>query len=453
MKADLAVADAIGEGGGVPPNWQARSLNDVADIRFSNVDKKTSSSELPVRLCNYTDVYFNDYITADMAFMRASATRSEIVRFGLLPGDVIITKDSETPDDIGVPTLVDSSAPDLLCGYHLAMLRPMPGRVDPAFLAKQLAHNRILRYFGRQANGSTRYGLSTGAIERTPLWLPSIDEQREIGRIARLLDDAIKRTEAAIAKLRRINAGLLRDLVTRGVDHNGRLRDPEEHPEQFESSSIGIVPRSWDAPTLASLCVHIGSGVTPRGGEEVYVRSGVLFIRSQNVTFEGLNLSDVAHIPYEIHLGMRRSTVRAHDVLFNITGASIGRCCAMPDALGEANVNQHVCILRVPDARECDALLLSAVLGSPIGQRQLEALNTCGNRQGLNYQQLGSFVVPWPCAEERKAIAAILACSASRIAREEATLDALRAIKSGMTHDLLSGEVPVTTRLETAEVP
>jgi len=131
---------------GCPEDWQEVTLSSLADIYFSGVDKVSRPSEEPVRLCNYTDVYNNDYITAGMDFMHATATRSEVKRFGLKVGDVIITKDSETPDDIGIPAVVDSSAPDLVCGYHLAMIRTYDGKVDPTFLAKQLAHHRIARY-------------------------------------------------------------------------------------------------------------------------------------------------------------------------------------------------------------------------------------------------------------------------------------------------------------------
>src|SRR5206468_7348157 len=144
----------------------------VADVRFSSVDKLTYPSEEPVRLCNYIDVYENDYITDDLEFMRASATQPEISRFGLQVGDVIITKDSETPDDIGIPTVVDYIAPDLVCGYHLALIRPNKDEVDSTFLAKQLRHDRLARYFGQQANGLTRYGLQIGAVNNAPLWLP-----------------------------------------------------------------------------------------------------------------------------------------------------------------------------------------------------------------------------------------------------------------------------------------
>src|SRR5437762_346911 len=123
-----------------PRGWTEAPLSSVADVRFSGVDKLSRPSEKPVRLCNYVDVYKNDYITPDLEFMRATATTSEITRFGLELGDVIITKDSETPDDIGIPTIVDCTAPDLVCGYHLALIRPNKDEVDPTFLGKQLAH-------------------------------------------------------------------------------------------------------------------------------------------------------------------------------------------------------------------------------------------------------------------------------------------------------------------------
>lgn len=138
--------------GNFPKDWQALPLSAVAQVVFSNVDKVTHPGEIPVRLCNYTDVYKNDYILAGMEFMRATATREEIGRFGIQPGDVIITKDSETPNDIGISTVVDSSAADLVFGYHLALIRPNQELVDPTFLSKQLKHVRVARYFGGQVD-------------------------------------------------------------------------------------------------------------------------------------------------------------------------------------------------------------------------------------------------------------------------------------------------------------
>ena len=90
-----------------------RRLRTVAEMRVSNVDRLVKDGELPARLCNYVDVYKNDRITEDIAFRRATATASETERFRLEVGDVLITKDSETWNYIGVPALVEHTADDL----------------------------------------------------------------------------------------------------------------------------------------------------------------------------------------------------------------------------------------------------------------------------------------------------------------------------------------------------
>ena len=104
--------------------WPIKKLRDLADIHISNVDKKVHASEALVKLCNYMDVYSNEYITSKIQFMDASASIAQIERFSLNYGDVIITKDSETPDGIGIPTVVVEKIDDLVCGYHLALIRP-----------------------------------------------------------------------------------------------------------------------------------------------------------------------------------------------------------------------------------------------------------------------------------------------------------------------------------------
>ena len=127
--------------------WPTKSLREVADIRVSNVDKKLHVSEKPVKLCNYMDVYSNDYISNRINFMEASATLAEVERFCVKCGDVLITKDSETPDDIGIPSVVTEEIEGLVCGYHLALIKPNQDFIDPVYLAKQLSTSRIARYF------------------------------------------------------------------------------------------------------------------------------------------------------------------------------------------------------------------------------------------------------------------------------------------------------------------
>ncbi len=323
--------------------------------------------------------------------------------------------------------------------------------VDTAYavLPKEGTHAKWL-YYVLCASQLEKLNESTGvpSINRDRLYAVPIrdvpyTEQSRIAAVLDTVDEVISKTEAVIAKLRKVRAGLLHDLLTCGLDEHGQLRDPIAHPEQFQDTPLGRIPKAWEWIKLSELCNYIGSGVTPRGGQDVYSKTGVMLIRSQNVRFEGLLLDDVAFISTDINQAMLRSEVFACDVLFNITGASIGRCCPVPEGLGLANVNQHVCILRIPRATNDVAKFLASVLSSSIGQRQLDALNTMGNRQGLNYQQLGSFIVPWPNHDELAMIVRNINGVESQLGAEIAERDKLGQLKSGLMDDLLTGRVRV----------
>jgi type I restriction enzyme S subunit len=199
--------------GDVPEHCEVRRLRNVADVRVSNVDKKSHDGELPVRLCNYVDVYKNDEIDESMDFMRATASAPEIERFCIRADDVIITKDSEDWRDIGVPSYVSTEAPDLVCGYHLALLRPITEVMAGRFLYWQLLGRATHWQFSVAANGVTRYGLSHGAIKGLVLVLPPLPTQI---RLASHLDDATRDIRAAQRELRR-EIALIQELRTRLV--------------------------------------------------------------------------------------------------------------------------------------------------------------------------------------------------------------------------------------------
>ena len=111
--------------GRIPKHWDVSRLRTIATVTLSGVDKKRSDGEQHVRLCNYVDVYKNDFITDEIDFMAATASQSEISRLALQREDVLITKDSETWADIAVPAYVPETLPGVVCGYHLALIRPV----------------------------------------------------------------------------------------------------------------------------------------------------------------------------------------------------------------------------------------------------------------------------------------------------------------------------------------
>ena len=208
--------------GEVPVHWEARRLRNVAEMRVSNVDKKAKDDECPVRLCNYTDVYKNDRIRAEMSFMVATASTDEIERFGLRTGDVLITKDSEAWNDIGVPALVESAASDVVSGYHLALLRPDARQISGAYLHRVLSSVGVADQFYVGANGVTRYGLSQNTIRSVWLPLASLSEQTSIACFlnenAATTDDSISRAYRHIDLLHEYRSRLISDIVTGKLD-------------------------------------------------------------------------------------------------------------------------------------------------------------------------------------------------------------------------------------------
>lgn len=272
-----------------------------------------------------------------------------------------------------------------------------------------------------------------------------LSEQTAIAQILSTVDKAIEQTEAIIAKQQRIKTGLMQDLLTKGIDEHGNIRSEQTH--KFKDSPLGRIPVEWDCPSINDIAIHVGSGVTPKGGESVYTKEGIIFIRSQNVSFQGLLLDDVAFIPFDIHKKMKRSQIYQFDILLNITGASIGRCCPVPVNFSEANVNQHVCAIRINNSDEFLATYISNVLESYIGQTQIEKFNAGGNREGLNYQQIRSFYVPMPPPNEIREISRQMKLMGKSISKGKNNLKKLDHLKTGLMQDLLTGKVRVSKEL------
>ncbi|MGI8603074.1 MAG: restriction endonuclease subunit S [Verrucomicrobiales bacterium] len=431
----------------LPADWREVRLGSVTDIRFSSVDKLTIPSEKPVRLCNYTDVYNNDALTADMEFMRASATPAEIERFGVQVGDVIITKDSETPDDIGIAAVIDSAAPDMVCGYHLALIRPDKDEVEPAFLAKQLADHRIARYFGKKANGLTRYGLPTGVVADTLVWLPHLDTQREISRILRMVDEAIAKTEAVIAKLKQGRAGLLHDLLTRGLDENGQLRDPIAHPEQFQDSPLGRIPGEWEVASIESLLAPVPNAMRsgPFGSsllKQELKESGIPLLGIDNVHVERFVDAYTRFVDHAKFQELKRYSVSPLDIMITIMG-TVGRCCVVPETVGTALSSKHVWTISLDRTRYSPYLACWQINHAFWALRQLRVDEQGGVMTAIRSETLRRLLLPVPTYQETIAIEKLLLEQTRRIASEEAELAKLNSVKSGLMTDLLTGRVRV----------
>ena len=236
--------------GEIPTHWEVQRLRYATEMRVSNVDKHTKEDEPPVRLCNYVDVYNNDHITEGIEFMRATATIAEINRFRLEIGDVLITKDSETWDDIGVPALVEHVADDLICGYHLALLRPEESMLNGGYLLRALQSPVVGYQFHVEAKGVTRYGLTHSSIKFVQLPIPPLAEQRAIAayldRETAKIDALISKKERLIELLQEKRTALISHTVTKGLNPDAPMKDSG-------LEWLGEIPAHWNVQRLRYL--------------------------------------------------------------------------------------------------------------------------------------------------------------------------------------------------------
>jgi type I restriction enzyme S subunit len=260
----------------IPMQWQLKPLRSVAEYQVSNVDKLVAEGEEPVRLCNYVDVYHNEVIDLAISFMPATATPGEIERFGLKVGDVLITKDSESWDDIGVPALVGETASDLVCGYHLAMIRPDADKIEGEFLLRCLQAKPVGVQLELAANGITRFGIPKTAIGSMSIPVPPLREQRRIvdyvaSRVCDI-DALVEAKQKLLGLLAEKRRTLVAEAVMRGLDSSvplrpsgiDWLRDIPAHWELRRLATLFTEKDERNEPDLPLLEVSINTGVSVR---------------------------------------------------------------------------------------------------------------------------------------------------------------------------------------------
>lgn len=281
-------------------------LDELAKVEISGVDKKTKDNETPVKLCNFTDVYYNWAITKEMAdsFMEASANQKEIDSFTLKKGQVAFTKDSETRDDIGVPTYIADDFENVVLGYHTALVTPDKNKLSGKYLNAFMNSKYIQKYFENNASGSgQRYTLSNETLNSIPVLAPDLPTQEKIGNIFSNIDRKISLN-------RRMNAKL-EQMAKRLYDHWFVQFDfPNAEGKPYKTSGGKMVwneklkreiPEGWEVCNICKVA-EILSGGTPSKKNENFWNGNIPFFgptdysgdmyqltTSEKITEDGLN--------------------------------------------------------------------------------------------------------------------------------------------------------------------
>ena len=426
----------------VPTHWEVRRIRTVAELRVSNVDKHTEEDELPVRLCNYVDVYKNDRIAQHIPFMPATASRKEIEKFRLNYNDVVITKDSETWDDIGVPALVTEPADDLISGYHLAILRPKPDTYGP-YLFWALQSKLTAYQFHVEAKGVTRYGLAHHGIQSALVPHPPLPEQAAIVRFLVHADEQMQRyiagKERLIALLEEERQALVHQAVTRGLDPSVRLR-----PSGVER--LGDVPEHWEIRRLRTIAEMRVSNVDKHTKEgEIPVRlCNYTDVYKNAVIDQSLEFMPATAAPEEAE----RFRIREQDVLItkdSETWDDIGVPSLVKESAEDLICGYHLAILR-PRAGTTGEFL-NLALQARTARIQFSNQARGVTRYGLTHNGILSVIVPLPPSREQETIVNHLTESMAEMdditARSRRQIDLMNEYRTRLIADVVTGQLDV----------
>ena len=393
--------------GEIPKHWGVKRLKFTSTVQPSNVDKKTDEDEESVLLCNYSDVYNNAEITSKLEFMRATATQSEIEKFLIAKDQVIVTKDSETREDIAVPAYVAEDFENVLCGYHLTQIKPK--EVFGKYLFRLFQSRQFNAQFILGANGVTRFGLPQYVISNALIAVPPIEEQRSIARFldykTAQIDALIARKETLLKKLAEKRTALISQAVTKGLDRTLPMKDSG-------IEWLGEIPAHWDSVRLKHICslVRDGTHLPP-----ARVNKGVPLLSVRNiVNGKFINLDDDSLISEEDFKQLQKSfDVKEIDILLAIVGATLGKV-AIVEKMPPFTIQRSLAVLR-PKTDSCAFKFLFYFMIS-LGFQKLLWTNVGYSAQpGIYLGSLANFHSTVPPLEEQHRIIQFLDVEIGRI--------------------------------------
>jgi len=347
--------------------WEYRKLGEICDFRSGFAFKSNKFTKIGEPIIRISDIQNEEIDDSNLVYFAPKSYTEDLSKYLIYPDDILIAMSGGTTGKIGINTSNRT--------YYLNQ------RVGVFRENKKYLNHRYLFYFLHTkseeslkiAAGAAQPNLSTAQIKSFLIPVPSLSEQQSI----------VDYLDAAFAKIDAMKANAEKALNEAKVLFQASLKEMLEPKE------------GWKEKTLLALTSKIGSGATPKGGRKVYIDEGCHLIRSMNVQYNEFKYEDLVHITDEAAEQLKGVEIQENDVLFNITGASIARCCVVPTDALPARVNQHVSILRLKQ----DVLprFLSYILNSPKHQRELLEIGEAGStRQALTKTDLENHVICYP---------------------------------------------------------
>ncbi len=428
----------------IPNDWSWSRLSEVADCRASAKVSPSSIGDTAWVL----DLEDIDGTSGQIKQFESFAERRSLsTKAAFEPGDVLYGKLRPYLNKVVV-------APKRgFCTTEIIPLRPS-AVLSPEFLRLYLRSQTFLGYAAQKNYGMKMPRLGTKDLESTEIPLPPLAEQKRIVAKVDELMALCDRLEAQQQERQTRHSALARASLARFADaptpDNLKLLFYPSYaitPADLRKSVLTLAVQGllvlhdsqstkWEARRLKELTTKIGSGSTPSGGKESYQASGVPLIRSMNVHFGGFVHKGLAFLSEEQAEKLKNVTVKADDVLLNITGASIGRVATAPKSMEGARVNQHVCIVR--PTTELFPAFLELFLASPVVQDMIDDVQVGATREALTKAMIEQFEIPVPSLAEQRRIVAKVTQLMTLVDQLEAQLAESRAAGAKLMEAIVS---------------
>jgi type I restriction enzyme, S subunit len=425
--------------GEIPSGWNLTKLKYESNLIVDGTHFTPTYTEEGVPFLRVTDIH-SDTINLEKVKHISIEEHSELIkRCNPRKGDLLLSKNGT----IGLTKVVDWEW-EFSIFVSLCLIR-FKDSFSQYLFSYTFQSDVVDQQLVESSKQSTVTNLHLDKIRELVLIKPSIKEQKRIvehlDKETSKIDSLIEKTQQKIELLKEQRTSLINQVVTKGLNPDVEMKDSGVE-------WIGEIPIGWESVSLRPLVTKVGSGSTPRGGSENYPDQGITFLRSQNIHFDGLRLDNVVFISPETHNQMSGSSVQRNDLLLNITGGSIGRCCVVDSDL-EMNVNQHVSIIRTTLKLTPD--FLNYVLSSDIGQEQVIYNQTGGNREGLTSDNIKNFNIGLPSIEEQQQIVDHIEKKTTKIdstiEKETQRIELLKEYRQSLISEVVTGKIRITEDL------
>ena len=436
-----------------PKEWIVTKIGTVATLITKGATPTTYGyyyTKEGVLFLRVEDTTEDGQIKSSRLLFINQTTNQALQRSQLEAGDILVS----IAGTIGRTAVVKEMDLPANINQALALIRVDQSKIDPRFLQSFILSELGQKLLLSQVIQLAQANISLSQIASTQIFIPPISEQRHIADILDILDTQIQQTEQLIVKLKQIRVGLLHDLLTRGIDENGDMRDPVAHPEEFKKTLYGKLglPAQWNIYPLERIA-KISSGVTLgrnlTGSDTVELP----YLRVANVQDGYLDLKEMKTIRVRKD-EVNRFLLQPGDVLMTEGGDfdKLGRGTVWTGEIPQCLHQNHIFKVRTnrqylyPD-------LLGLVSRSFYGKHFfLLSSKQSTNLASINSTQLKAFPIPCPTKKEQERILGILNTHDARISTEESDLAKLKQLKKGLMHDLLTGCVRVTSLIAESEL-